>query len=154
MDPEFGEDKFDRLRDEAVPDAILRATDLLETEALGIWDESSDEESRQPVFSKDVNCIPLMSRVSTALLRRYKLPSFHFSSFRRYRESCVEISPQLLRRLHPLLGHSAESERDVAYAGYQRAMVLSSGASYGTDVNNLGSLQSLARVLEIEPIPR
>jgi hypothetical protein len=38
MDPEFSEDEFNRLlRDEAVPDAILRATDLLETEALGIW---------------------------------------------------------------------------------------------------------------------
>ncbi|KAJ7701618.1 hypothetical protein B0H14DRAFT_759394 [Mycena olivaceomarginata] len=37
MDPEFSEDEFDRLlRDEAVPDAILRAADLLETEALGI----------------------------------------------------------------------------------------------------------------------
>ncbi|KAJ7889081.1 hypothetical protein B0H14DRAFT_3712396, partial [Mycena olivaceomarginata] len=40
----------------------------------------------------------------------------------------------------------AKSERDVAYAGYQRAMALSFGASYGTDVNDLGSLQSLARV--------
>jgi hypothetical protein len=36
MDPEFSEDEFNRLlRDEAVPDAILRATNLLETEALG-----------------------------------------------------------------------------------------------------------------------
>ncbi|KAJ7351159.1 hypothetical protein DFH08DRAFT_694466, partial [Mycena albidolilacea] len=48
----------------------------------------------------------------------------------------------------------AKSERDVAYTGYQRAMALSFGASYGTDVNDLGSLQSLARVLEIDPIPQ
>ncbi|KAJ7788967.1 hypothetical protein B0H14DRAFT_3892160 [Mycena olivaceomarginata] len=48
----------------------------------------------------------------------------------------------------------AKSEREVAYAGYQRAMALSFGASYGTDVNDLGSLQSLARVLEIDPIPQ
>ncbi|KAJ7812987.1 hypothetical protein B0H14DRAFT_3150160 [Mycena olivaceomarginata] len=33
--PCMGEDEFDR-RDEVVPDAILRAADLLETEALGI----------------------------------------------------------------------------------------------------------------------
>jgi hypothetical protein len=38
MDSEFSEDEFDCLLcDEVVPDAILRAADLLETEALGIW---------------------------------------------------------------------------------------------------------------------
>jgi hypothetical protein len=37
------------------------------------------------------------------------------------------------------------------YAGYQRAMVLSFGANYGTDVNDLGSLESLAKVLQIDP---
>ncbi|KAJ7733712.1 hypothetical protein B0H14DRAFT_2639554 [Mycena olivaceomarginata] len=37
IDPEFSEDEFDHLfRDEVVPDAILRAADLLETEVLGI----------------------------------------------------------------------------------------------------------------------
>ncbi|KAJ7693253.1 hypothetical protein B0H14DRAFT_3045604, partial [Mycena olivaceomarginata] len=37
MDPGFSEDEFDRLlRDEVVPDAILRAADLLEMESLGI----------------------------------------------------------------------------------------------------------------------
>ncbi|KAJ7815861.1 hypothetical protein B0H14DRAFT_2374998, partial [Mycena olivaceomarginata] len=45
----------------------------------------------------------------------------------------------------------ARSEREVAYAGYQRAMVLSFGTNYGTDVNDLGSLQSLAKVLQIDP---
>ncbi|KAJ7834326.1 hypothetical protein B0H14DRAFT_2363875, partial [Mycena olivaceomarginata] len=48
---------------------------------------------------------------------------------------------------------TARSEREAACAGYQRAMVLSFDANYRTDVNDLGSLLSLAKVLQINPIP-
>ncbi|KAJ7733713.1 hypothetical protein B0H14DRAFT_2408901, partial [Mycena olivaceomarginata] len=42
--------------------------------------------------------------------------------------------------------------QEAACAGHQRAMVLSFGANYGTDVNDLGCLQSLAKVLQVDPI--
>ncbi|KAJ7801185.1 hypothetical protein B0H14DRAFT_2386654, partial [Mycena olivaceomarginata] len=71
----------------------------------------------------------------------------------------VSAQYDALCRLYRFSGYKlehgdAKSEREVAYAGYQRAMALSFGASYGTDVNDLGSLQSLARVLEIDLIPQ
>ncbi|KAJ7812971.1 hypothetical protein B0H14DRAFT_3478441 [Mycena olivaceomarginata] len=132
MDPEFGEDKFDRLRDEAVPDAILRATDLLETEALGIC-------PRPLKKAKPINHLELFFA---------GYPLFSYDP-----HAPVSAQYDALRRL---CGFSkckfeyggARSERDVAYAGYQREMVLSFGANYGMDVNDLGSLQSAARVLE------
>ncbi|KAJ7813004.1 hypothetical protein B0H14DRAFT_3751530 [Mycena olivaceomarginata] len=56
----------------------------------------------------------------------------------------VRRAPSALRLL--------QTEQEAACAGYQRAMVLSFGANYGTDVNDLGCLQSLAKVLQADPI--
>ncbi|KAJ7232335.1 hypothetical protein B0H12DRAFT_1029044, partial [Mycena haematopus] len=42
---------------------------------------------------------------------------------------------------------------DAAYAGYQIAMTKAFESFYGTDVDDLGALQSLCRVLELGPIP-
>ncbi|KAF8155206.1 hypothetical protein K438DRAFT_1621998 [Mycena galopus ATCC 62051] len=40
------------------------------------------------------------------------------------------------------------------HADYQLALTQAFEAIYGKDVNNLGNLQSLSRVLEIDPIPQ
>ncbi|KAJ7829784.1 hypothetical protein B0H14DRAFT_2593870 [Mycena olivaceomarginata] len=56
----------------------------------------------------------------------------------------VRRAPSALRLL--------QTEQESTCAGYQRAMVLSFGANCGTDVNHLGCLQSLAKVLQVDPI--
>ncbi|KAJ7823305.1 hypothetical protein B0H14DRAFT_2597959 [Mycena olivaceomarginata] len=101
------------------------------------------EEPRPPKKAKPINHLALF-------FARY--PSFSYDP-----HTPVSAQYDALCWLHRFSGckleySDAKSERDVAYTGYQRAMALSFGASYGTDVNDLGSLQSLARVLEIDPI--
>jgi hypothetical protein len=47
-----------------------------------------------------------------------------------------------------------DTAREVAYAGFQRAMARTFAEIFGTDVNDLGNWQSLCRVLEVDPIPQ
>ncbi|KAF7337321.1 Zinc finger, C2H2-like [Mycena sanguinolenta] len=45
-------------------------------------------------------------------------------------------------------------DAEVAYQGYQRALTRAFQTFYGTDVDDLATLQSLCRVLEVAPIPQ
>ncbi|KAJ7232324.1 hypothetical protein B0H12DRAFT_1029036, partial [Mycena haematopus] len=65
----------------------------------------------------------------------------------------MPVSAQYRALCHLYGFRRGDPDADAAYAGYQIAMTKAFESFFGTDVNDLGTLQSLCRVLELDPIP-
>ncbi|KAJ7679433.1 hypothetical protein DFH06DRAFT_1166616 [Mycena polygramma] len=73
-------------------------------------------------------------------------PSFHYNPF-------MPISAQYMA-LCLLYGfYRGEPDSNKAYAGFQRAMAQTFSDIFGSNVDDLGNLQSLCRLLGVDPIP-
>ncbi|KAJ6518095.1 hypothetical protein C8R47DRAFT_960244 [Mycena vitilis] len=73
-------------------------------------------------------------------------PLFHYNS-----SEPISAQYRALCRLYRL--YRGEPDSDKAYAGFQRAMSQTFSDIFGSNIDDLGNLQSLCRLLCVDPIP-